>query len=90
MKNYITKEEYREVEVLVNCAITARNKAEATKYIERLEFLASFYEGYTGIVFSNLVSSTKRASGQVADKNRLISFCNQDLWKLEHQIKETE
>lgn len=89
MNDYITEEEYCVIEDLVHKAVTARNKAEATPYIKQLEFRSDEYCGYTRCVYSNLVASTMRASGQVNDKQRLLSFCNTDLHKLSLRIKRT-
>ncbi len=79
MNDYITQEEFDEVEDLVMKATQSYTKASAVYYIKKLSFQKSYYCGYTGIVFSSLVSSVERAAGQVAEKDRKMYFVNQDL-----------
>ena len=88
MKTAITQNTYDEVSRLVECALNADTKKQAEPFTKRLEFLRSpsGYGGYVNCVFGDLISSTKRASGKVADKERLSSFARTDLYKLEGQI----
>jgi len=88
MKTAITQNTYDEVSRLVECALSADTKKQAEPFTKRLEFLRSSggYEGYVNCVFGDLIASTKRASGKVADKERLSSFARTDLYKLEGQI----
>ena len=88
MKDNLTREEFERTADLVNRAIHAYNKADASKYISQLTIMKNGYLGYVGLVFSSLVSSVSRASGRVADKERLLYFVSQDLGKLEQMIKE--
>ena len=87
MSEYITEEEYEEVKRLIEIITGVSSKAKAAPYLERLDFLSHHYSGYTGIVFSDLVCSAKCAAGQVADKERKLFFCNQDLFKLGYRVK---
>lgn len=88
----ISQATYDEVKDLVDKALTASSKAAAKKYIDRLDFLQRFgnYGGATNNIFSELVSSVKSASGSVSDKERLRSFAEQDLLKLQWQIEKKE
>lgn len=87
--NYIQQDTYDEVCELCNAAITVSSKKEAQKFIDRLNFIhcCGGYTGYTNILLSELVAGVKSASGRVADKERLCSFVQQGLYKLESQIK---
>lgn len=80
-----------EVKTLVDHAVSARNKAEAKPYIQRLGMLrfraninpTTALDPYTSKVFSDLLASVEAASGQVRDKQHWLSFVDQDLYKLE-------
>ena len=87
MKDFITKEEFDIIEDLVKKATCAYTKADATYYIKALELKKTNFDGYTCIVFSNLVSSVNRASGQVEEKERFLYYVDQDLGKLKRLIK---
>lgn len=84
LKRKLTIEEFREIEGLVNKAITAINKETATPFIKRLEFMGETLtiEAPQSIIFAELVAYTKAASGQVKDKEHWISAVNQSLFKL--------
>ncbi len=84
MKMKLSKEEYREVEELVNCAVTASTKAMAEPYIRQLEFIANCggYGGYAFNALHDLVNSVNRAAGRHSDKERLVYFAKMDLCKL--------
>ena len=88
----ISQATYDEVEDLVNKALTASSKAAAKKYIDRLDAIWHFgdYFGYINSVFSDLLASVSRASGSVADKERLCYFAKQDLYKLEGQMEKKD
>lgn len=88
MKTTISQDTYNEVSRLVECVLSAYTKKQAEPYIKRLEFLhrSGGYGGYVNIVFADLIASTKRASGKVADKEKLCGFTRTDLYKLEYQI----
>ena len=88
MKTAITQNTYDEVSRLVECALSADTKKQAEPFTKRLEFLRSSdgYGGYVNCVLGDLIASTKRASGKVADKERLSSFARTDLYKLKGQI----
>ena len=89
MNLYISQDTYDEVERLVKQVLAAPSKNAAKPYVDRLDFLqrCGDYGGYTNVVFSELVSSVKSASGRVSDKERLCYFARQDLYKLQGQIK---
>lgn len=89
MKRKLSREEFEKITYLVDCAVTAPNKTEAKKYIDLLKFLSqTALEANGNILFSDLISSSERASGRVADKERLVSFVRMDLFKLEHFVEE--
>ena len=90
--DYILQETYDEVYELCNAAITASSKKEAQKFIDRLNFIhcCGGYTGYTNILLSELVAGVKSAAGRVADKERQCSFVQQDLYKLESQIRKKD
>lgn len=89
MNLYISQDTYDEVENLVEQALMASSKKAAKPYVDRLDFLqrCGNYRGSTNHIFSELVSSVKRASGRVSDKERLCYFARQDLYKLQGQIE---
>ena len=89
MNLYISQDTYDEVERLVEQALEAPSKNAAKPYVDQLDFLeeSGNYGGYTKCIFSELVSSVKRASGSVSDKERLCYFARQDLYKLQGQIE---
>lgn len=87
MKTTILEAEYLEIEALVNKAITAYTKAEASPYINRLEFISRQYSGRVRDILSKLISSTTMASGQTAEKERWLYFCKQDLVQLSWEIQ---
>ncbi len=88
MRTAITQDTYDEVSRIVECALSADTKKQAEPFTKHLEFLRSSggYGGYANCVFGDLIASTKRASGKVADKERLSSFARTDLYKLKSQI----
>lgn len=83
-KRKLTNEEFREIEGLVNKAITAINKEAAAPFIKRLEFMRGTLtlEAPQNNIFAELVAYTKAASGQVKEKEHRISTVNQSLYKL--------
>lgn len=89
MNLYISQDTYDEVERLVKQALEVPSKDAAKPYVDRLDFLrrCGNYGGATNNIFSELVSSVKRASGRVSDKERLCYFARQDLYKLQGQIE---
>ena len=89
MNLYISQDTYDEVERLVEQALEAPSKNAAKPYVDQLDFLEGCenYGGYTKCIFSELVSSVKRATGSVSDKERLCYFARQDLYKLQGQIE---
>lgn len=89
MRTAITQDTYDEISRIVECALSADTKKQAESFTKRLEFLRSSggYEGYANCVFSDLIASTKCASGKVADKETLSSFARTDLYKLKGQIR---
>lgn len=87
MQDFITQEEYDEIEKMVMRAVKASNKSEASPYIKSLSFKENQFCGYTRCVFSELVSSVQTASGRVADKEQKIGFVYQHLYKLKWSIK---
>ncbi|BFH60322.1 hypothetical protein [Paenibacillus azoreducens] len=83
-KRKLTNEECREIEGLINNAITAINKEAAAPFIKRLEFMRETLtiEAPQKNIFAELVAYTKAASGQVKEKEHWISAVNQSLYKL--------
>lgn len=90
MKMELTKEEYQEIEKLVNYALSAFRKVDAMPSIRRLESIVSCggYGGYTNIVLHDLMCSVKNAVGNRTDKKRLVSIVNEDLVKLSMRIED--
>jgi len=76
-------EEFENIKQLVDSAIYAPNKSEAKNYINKLNFYGYSIVGNTRNIFSSLVSYVDNASGRVSDKERKISFVQQELYKLE-------
>ena len=92
MNLYISQDTYDEVERLVEQALVVPSKKAAKPYVDRLDFLqrCGNYGGPTNNIFSELVSSVKSASGSISDKERLRSFAEQDLLKLQWQIEKKD
>jgi len=82
-KTKFTLEEFERIKQLVDCAIYASNKIEARNYINKLNFCGHNVVGNTRNIFSVLISCVDNASGRVSDKERKISFVQQELYKLE-------
>ena len=80
----LTSEEFAEIETLVLKATTAPNKKTAIPFINRLEFMQRTVDiqPYARLVFSELVSSVKTASGQIREKEHWLYAVNQSLYKL--------
>ena len=87
MRNKITQAEFDKIEHLVDCALSANNKAEAKRYISQIEYVCLDLHGYANTVFHSLISSVERASGKINDKERLKSFAYIDLQKLNGEIE---
>ncbi len=88
MNDYITQEEYDDVEDLVIKAIHANSKAGTEPYIKQLSFKKSHFCGTTATIYSQLVASVKSVAGRVADKDRRMIAVEQELHKLSWHIKE--
>ncbi|WP_369283973.1 hypothetical protein [Oscillibacter sp. GMB15532] len=80
----LTTEEFEKIESLVQRAVNASNKKEAKPFIDRLNFMKNTLtmQPYERIVYSELVSYTTAASGQVRDKQHWLNAVNQSLYKL--------
>lgn len=87
MNNTLTKFEYDEIKKLVECALAARNKKEAEKYLAGLKHKLVVVSGPARNVLGELWASTSEASGQVSDKLKKEKFCQMDLFKLEMFIE---
>ena len=87
MKVKISQAEFDKIEELVNCALSANNKAEAQKYISQIRYVCMDLNGYANTVLHSLISSVERASGRVTDKERLKGFAYTDLVKLQGEIE---
>ena len=85
-KNNLTQNEFDEIKSLVDDALSAPTKKEASAYLQKLKFKASTFSGTSGNILSELCGSVSAASGQVSDKARKESFCRTDLFKLESFI----
>lgn len=87
----MSKMDIEKIRDLVDRATSARNKAEAKPYIQRLRMLCfsanlnrdTRLDPYTSGVFSSLLSSLEAASGQVRNKNHWMGCVEQDIYKLE-------
>lgn len=65
MNNKFTKEEFAEIENLVECALSASSKDNARKYINKLRFLASKIDfGYNRNVYLEMVNYVDNATGR--------------------------
>lgn len=84
--------EFDEIEALVNKAISAQNREIANEFINKLDLMKRTLnlQPYTTIVFCELLSSVKAASGQVKEKERKLYTVNQCLNKLKPLIEEQE
>lgn len=79
-----TLEEFEEIKQLVDLAIYSPNKKEAKSHISKLDFCGHDVDGNTKNIFNSLVSCVETASGMVSDKERKISFVQQELYKLKN------
>lgn len=88
----LTSEEFKEIESLVQKAVSTSNKKSAKPFIDRLNFMKNTVniQPYERIVFGELVSYTTAASGQVRDKQHWMNAVNQSLYKLEPLPEEGE
>lgn len=83
MKEKLTKEEYEEIEQLVDCALYAPNKKEAQKYINRMQSYEYSLWGNASNILGELICCVKDASGRVSDKERKSYFVKSKLYVLE-------
>lgn len=88
MRSKYTREEYEKISGLVECAIAARNKAEAKKYSDQLDYITFEVGGYSRGVLSEVKAATMAASGSVRDKDRLVETAHWYLSKFEMQCVE--
>ena len=88
MREKFTPEEFEKIEHLFYFAIGAKNKSEAQEYIRKLDHYNSLISGYSLSVYSEFISATKEASGQVSDKSRKIEIAKQLLYKVEMECIE--
>ena len=88
MRSKYTREEYERISCLVECAISARNKAEAKKYSSQLDYITFDVGGYSRGVLSELKAATIAASGSVRNKDKLVETAHWYLSKFEMQCVE--
>jgi len=84
MQKKLDQFEFRAIESLVNSALYAHSKKDAEPYISRLENILPFnIDSYAKLVFRELLSYTKNASGRVSDKPMKTSLAKQHLHKFQ-------
>lgn len=88
MKQNLTTEEYNQIEDVVSKAISAPNKKDAQRYMEKLRFLLSGYGGSIATVLSKLYSSTQAATGNIPDKSNRQYYVQCDISSLRNFIKD--
>ena len=88
MRNKYTREEYEKIRQLIECAIAVKNKPEAKKYTDQLDYITIDVGGYSRGVLSEVKAATITASGSVRDKNRLVETAYWYLSKFEMQCVE--
>ena len=86
MRENITQKEYDEIEELINKAVSARTKADAQMYVDRLDSLVADLYGSANLIMSQLRSAAKSATGMVANKESKVYFCEMELSKLHKYI----
>ncbi|EHL04716.1 hypothetical protein HMPREF0322_04617 [Desulfitobacterium hafniense DP7] len=88
----LTGEEFEEIKMLTNKAVSANNKKSAQVFVNRLDFMKRTLdiEPYKRIVLAELVSYVIAASGQVKDKGHWMGAVNQSLFKLEPSSEDME
>ncbi|MHB8075661.1 hypothetical protein [Desulfosporosinus fructosivorans] len=81
----LTGEEFEEIKMLADKAVSANNKKLAEPFRNRLDFMQRTLdiEPYKRNVLAELVSYVSAASGQVRDKEHWMGAVNQSLFKLE-------
>ena len=84
MANSLTQTEYNEIELLVNHAISAYSKKEASKQLSRLRFMANTLDLAPNIhyMFSELIGYTDAATGRVREKDHWVSAARSALYKM--------
>ncbi len=82
MRKKYTLEEFEHIESLVECALTAPTKAEAKKYLSKLDYITFEVEAYSRGVLSEVKATASAASGRVQDKERLVQTARWYLNKL--------
>lgn len=90
IRKKITQEEYQRIEHLAECALSAKNKAEANEYIQRLDYLCSGLVGAASIILSDLKGSLSNAAGRVPDKETRSYFVRMDLSELADHVERDE
>lgn len=83
MRQKYTKEEFDRIRWLVDCAVTARTKAEAKKYYTQLDYITFEVSSYSRNCLSELKAATMSAAGAVRDKARLVDNVRWYLSKFE-------
>lgn len=67
-KKKLTEEDCEDIKILVISALDAANKKDAESYIRKLERFDNILIEYPSIVFGELTSSVRAATGKVANK----------------------
>ena len=83
MNQYLTREQYSRISDLVERSISAPNKAEAKRYADQLNYIATGLQGSANVVFSQLKAAVSAATGRIAEKERKVYYCHMELFKLE-------
>lgn len=83
MRYKYTVDEYKRIEELVICALSAQTKTEAKKYSEQINYVTFDVTGYSKNVLSEVIASTVAASGSIRNKAEMVSIARQYLVKFE-------
>ena len=90
MKYKLTQSEFDRISELVHCALNSPNKKDAERYIQQIPYVCLYLCGAAGNILSELIATTKSASGRVGNKERLIYFAEMSLYKLQDFIDRDE
>lgn len=90
MKQKLTKQEYEEIERLVDYALVTPNKKDAQKYINKIKTYEYSLCGNASYILGELICYVEDASGRVSDKEKRVYSVKSKLYELESYGVEKE
>lgn len=77
MKYYLTQEEMEKIENLAYCALSARNKQDAKRYIQQMHFAINDACGASKNILNEMIAAVDNATGMAPDKESKVSTASQ-------------